>query len=177
MKTCAVCQESFHDDSLNFCLNCGATLPQAGDNPPPTIMMNTARETNPNFAEQATRQNQPNFTDQPNFGAGAPMQNWQNPAQMQNQPFGAPLAIHGVNQTLPTISLVLGILGLLLLCCWGGLPLGTAAVITGYLGMNNANSDPQRYGGKGLAIGGLVLGAISIVGGLLLFLLAIAGNL
>ena len=171
MKTCAACNETFHDDTLNFCLNCGANLPPAGDNPPPTVMMNSARETNPNFV------NQPNFTNQPNFGVGAPMQSWQNPSQMQNHPMGAVPAVYGANQTLPTISLVLGVLGLLLMCCWGGIPLGLGAIITGYLGMTNAANDPQRYGGRGLAIGGLVLGAISFVGGVLWFLLALIGNM
>lgn len=171
MKTCSVCNESFHDDSLNFCLNCGATLPLANDNPPPTVVMNTARETNPNYM------NQPGFSDQPNFGAGAPLQNWQNPSQMQNQPPGAIPMVYGVNQTLPTISLVLGVLGLLLFCCFGGMPLGLGAVITGYLGMNNANNDPQRYGGRGLAVAGMVLGAISVVGSLLWILLSLLGNI
>jgi hypothetical protein len=52
-------------------------------------------------------------------------------------------------------SLVCGLLGCVPFAT------GAIAVITGIVGLKKAN-DP-RYGGRGLAIGGLVLGAISIV--------------
>ena len=42
------------------------------------------------------------------------------------------MIIRGQDQTLPTISLILGILSIVLSCCYGGLPLGLAAAITGY---------------------------------------------
>ena len=82
---------------------------------------------------------------------------------MQNQQFGAPGLTATVDKTLPTISLVLGVLGFLLVCCYGGFPVGAAAVITGYLGMKNADSDPSRYGGRGLAVGGMILGAVALL--------------
>lgn len=180
MKVCPNCNQTYTDDSLNFCLNDGATLTQLkADEPPPTVLMNSARTTSPNFADRA------NVTEQENFsGINAPLAaGWQTPpapaapsaTPMYQSPQMSSLA--GQNQTLATISLVLGILGLLLFCCYGGLPLGMAAVITGYLGLTNANNDPQRYGGRGLAIGGLVTGALSLIGTLILILIAVASNL
>jgi hypothetical protein len=182
MKVCPNCNQTYTDESLNFCLNDGATLTRLKtDDPPPTVMMNSARTTSPNFTDR------PNFTEpnNPFGGANAPLSTgWQpspSPSPVSQSPFGGPpLAASqfaGQNQTLPTISLVLGILGLLLFCCYGGLPLGIAAMITGYLGLNNANNDPQQYGGRGLAIGGLITGGLSLLGTIVLILIAIAANL
>ena len=43
--------------------------------------------------------------------------------------------------------------------------------------MRNADSDPARYGGRGMAIGGMVLGVVSLLGSIVVILIAIAGNL
>ena len=56
--------------------------------------------------------------------------------------------------------------GILSLCCWVSPVTGIVAIITGFLGMKNANNDPSRYGGKTLAIVGLILGAIFFLIGL-----------
>jgi hypothetical protein len=81
-----------------------------------------------------------------------------------------------LDQTLPTVSLALGILGFLLVCCYGGVPLGMAAIITGFLGMKNAGNEPHKYGGRGLAIAGLVLGAISLISSAIFILISIAAG-
>jgi len=71
-----------------------------------------------------------------------------------------PVAGQKLNQTLPIISLVAAIVSI---CCWISPLTGLIALITGFLGMKNANSNPTQYGGKTLAIVGM------IVGGLLFF--------
>ncbi len=87
----------------------------------------------------------------------APDAGWQNQQIGQNTPFQPPPAGGSVNQTLPIISLVLGIASL---CCYISPLTGAAAIITGFIGMKNANNDPQNYGGKGLAIAGMIVGGI-----------------
>jgi len=61
------------------------------------------------------------------------------------------------------------------LCCYGGIWLGLPAAVLGFLGVRNAGNDPGKYGGRGMAVGGMVLGIvtflISIIGGLV-FLIA-----
>lgn len=144
MKICPVCNQKYTDESLNFCLNDGTTLTTSGDEPPPTVIMDAPRKTNPNFSDY-----------QANFG---------NPnQQIYQQPFAAPSVFQKQDQTLPVISLILGVFGLVLLCCYAGFPLGAAAIVTGYLGMNNANKNPLQYGGKGMAIAGMILGAAGIL--------------
>jgi hypothetical protein len=86
-----------------------------------------------------------------------PDANWQNQQIGQNTPLQPPAPGTSLNQTLPIISLVLGILSL---CCYVSPVTGIAALITGYLGMKNANNDPARYGGRTLAIVGMILGGL-----------------
>lgn len=98
----------------------------------------------------------------------APEANWQNQNIGQNTPFQPPVAQGSVNQTLPIISLVLGIISL---CCYVSPLTGLAALITGYLGMKNANNDPANYGGKGLAIAGMVMGGLFFLIGVIYYIL------
>ncbi len=168
MKQCPRCNQTYSDDQLNFCLEDGELLTaytreptpaRYADDPPPTVMLNDARITNP--------------TNWP--ASSAPPAKWQAPKpQLQNQPFGSPGFASSPDQTLPTIAMVLGILSLPMFCCWGGLWLGLPAAIIGFLGMSNTDKDPARYGGRGMAIAGMVLGVVSM---LLTVLLAFFGLL
>ena len=163
MKTCSICNQIYDDENLNFCLNDGGVLIVEKEDAPPTIQMNRGRATQPNWE---------------NFDAPAPWQNQPLPVPPPNQAFYPMAAIpQSQNQVLPTVSLVLGIFSLVLFCCWGGLPFGIAAAITGYLGYQNSNNDPQRYGGRGMATAGMILGAVGVLGAVLLLLFTFAGGL
>ena len=168
MKQCLRGHQTYSDDTLNFCLNDGELLVNYSqeppsprfDDPPPTMILDQSRQTNPS--------NWP--------GTASPPAAWQ-PTNMQNQPFGAVGSYMGKrDQTLPTIALVLGILIMVLMCCYGGFWLGLPAAIVGFLGMRNADSDPSRYSGRGLAIGGMVLGVIAFVANLIFIFFAIIAN-
>jgi len=88
----------------------------------------------------------------------APDASWQNQDIGQNTPFQPPAAGTGkLNQTLPIISLVLGIVSL---CCYVSPITGLGALVTGFLGIKNIKSDPNQYGGKTLAIVGMILGGL-----------------
>lgn len=108
----------------------------------------------------------------------APVSEWQNQNIGQNTPFQPPPAGQGLNQTLPIISLVLGIVSV---CCYVSPLTGLGALITGYLGMKNVNQDPNQYGGKGLAIAGMIVGGIFFLIGILywiyiLFIIGLAAS-
>jgi hypothetical protein len=85
----------------------------------------------------------------------------QNPQNFGQTP--APVAGGSVNQTLPIVSLVFGILSL---CCYVSPLTGLIALITGFMGMKNVNNDPNQYGGKTLAIVGMILGGLFFLIGL-----------
>lgn len=167
MKKCTICNQTYTDDSLNFCLNDGGTLEHLSDDAPPTVFMNQARTTN-----ESNWSNNAPFTP-PNY---QPMSPWQqNQPANQNPQFLASSGFYqSPNQTLPVVSLVLGIMGSVF-CCYG-FPFGIAALITGFIGYNNAGKQPAIYGGRGLAIAGMILGAVSIVILLIFVLIGIAGN-
>jgi len=71
----------------------------------------------------------------------------------------------GSSNTLAIAALICGILSLPVACCCSGLslPLGIAAAVMGGIAISKANAQPALYEGKGLAIGGLVCGLVSIV--------------
>ena len=101
----------------------------------------------------------------------SPEPNMQNP-----QNFGQnPVAGGKQNQTLAIVSLVLGILGMTL-CCGLLIP-NLAAIITGFMARNKANSDPSNYGGAGLALGGIITGIVGLLGslGYLIFVFFLGG--
>ncbi len=145
-----------------------APIPSPFDSPKPLSYDTPGQD----FAEPEPKRDEPVFNpfDQPSPAPMAqaewapppvPDSSWQNQEIGQNTPFQPPPAgTGGVNQTLPIVSLVLGIVSL---CCYTGWVTGPAALITGYLGMKNANNDPANYGGKTLAIVGMVLGGIFTV--------------
>ena len=152
MKICTICNQTYSDDSLNFCLSDGGLLTKSTDDPPPTMVMNQARKTN-----DMGWDNQSNWSNQP----PGPMTPWQNSQIQQNQNYMPPQMYQSQNQTLPIVSMVLGILSIMM-CCYG-FPLGIAATITGFIGMNNANNNPTMYGGRGMAIAGMITGGISLL--------------
>jgi hypothetical protein len=186
MKICPNCQQTYEDDGLNFCLNDGGVLQKKDDDaPPPTVMMPQARQTNPNVADNFA-QPASGWQSEP-FQPAQPASPWQSaPMQPSNQPFQpavqtpnymSPAFVGSVDQNLPIAAIICGSVAILFSFCCAGLftfPLGIAAIITGFMGMNNANQNPQRYGGKNLAIGGMVTGAIGMLISLGLILISIA---
>jgi hypothetical protein len=67
-------------------------------------------------------------------------------------------------QGMAITGFVFSLLGMLLLCG----PFGLVGLILCGIAMSRASSQPQAYGGKGLAIAGLTMGILSLVGTVLL---------
>lgn len=102
----------------------------------------------------------------------APDSNWQNQEIGANTPFQPPVAAAGQNQTLAIVSLVCGILSLL--CCFSIIT-GPAGIITGFMAKNKADQEPAQYGGRGMALAGMITGGIGTVIGILVIILQILG--
>jgi hypothetical protein len=129
----------------------------------------------PEFGEAETMVNQPPPAFEPYQPASSPLEkassapewtpppapeaSWQNQPVGQDSPFQPPPAgaAVGQNKTLPIISLVLGILSL---CCYVSPVTGIAALVTGYMGIKNIKKDPGQFGGRGLALAGMIIGAL-----------------
>ena len=144
---------------------------------PPAFKIEEAKaeQLNTPFADEVSRGNQA-VAESSWTPPAAPEQSWQNQEIGQNTPFQPPPAgAGGENKTLAIVSLVLGILSLL--CCAWIVP-GIAAIITGFIAKKNADQNPNQYGGKGLALGGMITGGISVLLGIIvLFLYLFTGVL
>jgi len=103
----------------------------------------------------------------------APEPSWQNQPIGSETPFQTPpvgVAASGDNKTLPIVSLILGIVSL---CCYVSPITGLAALITGFMALNNIKNDPNAYGGKGLAIAGMITGGIFFLVGVAYYIFVI----
>ena len=157
MKNCLKCGESYSDMSLNFCLNDGELLVQETYRPPPTQF---ADDSPPTLVI-----NQPRLTTPIDFSHSSQIP-WQSTVPQAvdgrlNLGGYAGSRDHTPDQTLPIISLVLGVISCFLVCCAGGILFGLPAAFVGFLAMRNAERDPTRYSGRGLAIAGMVLGIVT----------------
>ena len=111
----------------------------------------------PPFGQAQDQYNQP-FQQNEWNPPPAPVANWQEQGLGANTAFSPPVSA-AEDKTLAIVSLVCGILSLI--CC--GPVTGIAALITGYMAKNNVDSNPQQYGGRGMALAGMIMGAISLV--------------
>ncbi len=177
MKQCRTCGKNYSDTDINFCLNDGELLsrlvdptprsvtdePPAtmfADNSPPTLMMDSARVTN-----------------QTSWKASAPPVQWQGQNAMSPAGFGnLPAYLQPKSHTLPTVGLILGISSLIFVCCFGGIWLGLPAAIVGFLGLRNADNFPDRFGGRGMALGAMIIGTITFFISLIHIILTAIGS-
>jgi hypothetical protein len=67
-------------------------------------------------------------------------------------------------QSLAVTSLILGIVSITIgICCYIGILTAPISIILGIVSLVQIKGDPTKYGGKGFAIGGIVMGALYIV--------------
>ncbi|MBA2736395.1 MAG: DUF4190 domain-containing protein, partial [Pyrinomonadaceae bacterium] len=143
-----------------------APLPTYKESDPPSYEQNNPFSQTP-FGQSPMPVNEPlqqtEWTPPP-----VPDSNWQNQEIGANTPFQPPASGAGQNQTLAIVSLILGILSVL--CCAWFLP-GIAAVVLGFMAKSKAEQNPNEYGGRGLALGGIITGGISVVLGIIVMIL------
>ncbi len=149
MKRCPVCNATYDDPYLSFCPNDGTPLIRMSPDEAHTVLM-SSRETEP----AATVASNPPPAPQP-YG-------WANetPAQWTPPP---PPAIRGPatqQQTLAVASMILGLVGITFGWICGGPFFALLAVVMGTVALFQIKKDPVRYGGKPMALIGLILGAI-----------------
>ena len=155
MKRCLKCGQTYIDETLNYCLNDGEMLVRdTGYEPPPTQF---ADDTPPTLV-----MNQPRVTNPIDWGQSSLAQQQYGMPQAQNDQYGVP-GYAPKDQTLPTVSLALGIISILLVCCAGGIWLGLPAAIVGFIALKNTDNNPVKYGGRGMAIAGMVIGIVTFL--------------
>lgn len=100
-----------------------------------------------------------------------PDSNWQNQEIGSNTPFQPPPAGTGTqSKGLAIGSLVCGVLSCL--CCISVIT-GPVGVVLGFIARKKASEDPQNFGGEGLAMAGMITGALGFVIGIALIILQV----
>ncbi len=129
MKICPKCQKTYTDENLNFCLDDGTVLAQAGGEMPPTVLLNQTRvtEQSPQIPSQQMQQGGQWNTAQPQYSA---------------QP----------KKSSKTWIWVLLILGSLVLLCGGGFVgfivyVGSQVDTANVSSNNNSRTTPTPKGG------------------------------
>jgi len=175
MKYCPQCKRQFDEPWLSFCSDDGTPLiqeltPAKDPNWDPNIR-EPRRETKvDNPSEQETQW----LPRQPPMPGGwippdeRPSMNppvWQPPPPPPYRPTNA-----RPSQGLALASMITAIAGLVFgFWCFGPLP-GIAAVIMGAMALSQIKKTPDKVGGKPFATAGIVIGAITMVFYLLVFL-------
>ena len=121
MKICPTCRKTYTDDGLNFCLEDGSVLTLAKDEAAPTVMMQQPPPTNPGPGMMVPQTNPGGFSQQQQVQTS-----WDRQSQYSVQP---------KKKSSKTWLWVVGILGLGLLLCGGG--------IVGFVALAIYNAEPS----------------------------------
>ena len=68
-----------------------------------------------------------------------------------------------LNRSLAKTGLICGILSVTVCCCCGGLPFNVLGLVFSIIALVQTGENPQRYGGRDLAIMGLILSALGFL--------------
>lgn len=173
MKRCPTCSRTYDDDAMSFCLTDGTPLVK--EEP-----VSGSFETPPSAQGPPYQPPQgPAYASPPSaVGSGSPWAMVGNPPEAPDAAWGGgypapppPIYSQKREQGLAIASLVCGVLSIVCCSIFTGIP----AIVLGIMAMSKEKNDPARYGGRGMAIGGIATGAVSIVIMIFYFILVIAG--
>jgi len=173
MKYCPQCKRQFDEPWLSFCSDDGTPLiqeltPPMDPNWDPSIR-EPKRETKVDTpSEQEWLPRQPPMPggwippdERPSMNSAV----WQPPPPPPYRPTNA-----RPSQGLALASMITAIAGIVFgMWCFGPLP-GIAALIMGLLALSQIKKTPEKVGGKPFAVAGVVIGSITLVFYLVLFL-------
>jgi len=160
MKRCPTCNQEFTDEWLTFCTQDGTSLVEVEPSlydPPPTLLREPPMPPSVSPTEQPT-------LDMP--GSYRPPTPFSQPQSLESRwtPPPPPPYPVGRQQGLAIASLILGIASMTIgWCCSFGVLTGPVAIILGIIALVQMKNDPSKYGGKGLAIGGIATGGLYFV--------------
>jgi hypothetical protein len=170
MKRCPTCNQTFSETWLSFCTQDGTTLIDdsvSTSEPPPTIMSQA-----PPLAPNPNPQSNWNT---PSGGLGSGQFPEPKPVPSAWQPPPPPVYISGQTQGLAVASMVMGIFTITIGWCYLGIVTGPIAIGLGIYTLLQIKKYPDKFGGKPMAITGIVLSSIYVL--IVAFFIVVWGGL
>jgi len=162
MKRCPTCNQRFTDEWLTFCTQDGTSLvdmPASSDEPPVTVVY-PSLPPSVSPLEQPTMDYPGAYQPPPVLMAPQPQQ----PLQAGWNPPPPPAYASQPQKNLALLSLILSIASIPLgFCCYIGFLTSPIAIVLGIFSLFKIKQDPSKWGGKGMAIAGVVIGALYLV--------------
>jgi uncharacterized protein DUF4190 len=170
IKRCPTCHQEFTDEWLTFCTNDGTslvTVERSSQEPPPTIVSGSMPPSispleqptldMPGAVSPPSQSYRPPESFQPRaVQPGAVQPGWKVPP-----PPAYPVA---TEKNMALLSMIFGIVSVTVgWCCYFGVLTGPVAIGLGLYALSQIKKDPNKYGGKGMAIAGIVTGALYFV--------------
>ena len=197
MKRCPSCERTYTDDALSFCPNDGTPLvtgdaPSSPFDPQATIMASPPKVSAPSgpFDQPSGPTDWPSqpppASDWPSQPPPAPARSdWGTPSggyQPVSQPMAGyqappPPPFPGVQQKQQGFAIASMVCGILSVVCCLGIFSGVPAVILGIMAMNKEKADPVNFGGRGMALAGVITGGLGSLLGLIWLVMQIIGLL
>jgi hypothetical protein len=163
IKRCPTCNQEFTDEWLTFCTSDGTSLvsvERASEEPPPTII-SMPPSVGPLEQPTLDMPGAMNITPPPYRPPQAPPSGMVQPGWKVPPPPAYPVSS---DKNLALVSLILGIISMTVgWCCYFGILTSPVAIGLGLYALSLIKKDPNKYGGKGLAIGGIATGAAYFV--------------
>jgi hypothetical protein len=173
MKHCPTCSANFDDDDLGYCTDDGTPL-LAGANPFSADAQATRVFADPPATEVFSAPRPTEYAPPPPTPTPEPYR-WANgaPPPPAWTPPPAPMypAVRQQQQqtTIGLLSLIFGLASITIGWLCLGLPMGILAIILGFVALSQVRKNPTQYGGKPLAIVGMVTGGIVLLVHLAIF--------
>lgn len=178
MKRCPSCNQTFTDEWLTFCTQDGTSLVTADTSvidPPVTLV-------NPSMPPSVSPLEHPTM-DMP--GKSIPAPALYDPPQMPQpgfRPPPPPAYPVATEKNMALLSMILGIVSITIgFCCYFGVLTAPVAIGLGVYALSLIKKDSNKYGGKGMAIAGIITGSLYFVFLILIILFyglaALMGNL
>lgn len=165
MRRCPKCNQHYADEWLTFCTQDGTSLldvPASTGEPPPTLVK-SSMPPSVSPTEQPTLDMPDRFVPPPPPTFAPPVQ-YIPPSQPSPSgwtPPPAPPYPVKPQQSLAAASLVCGLVSITIgWCCSFGVLTAPIALVMGIVALVQIKNDPSKYAGKGMAIGGVVTGAL-----------------
>jgi len=160
MRRCPKCNLEFADEWLTFCTQDGTSLVDveaSAIDPPPTLV-------SPGMPPSVSPTEQPTL-DMPGRYSPPPVQYIPpSPIQSAWSPPSPTAYPSQPQQGLAAASMVLGLVTITVgWCCSFGVLTGPIALILGIVALVQIKNEPAKYGGKGLAIAGVTMGALYFI--------------